>query len=372
MRALLPLLFLAVNVLAAPAPLIPFRIGFVEGMPVNDPTLEKRRTSYEAAVYFAMGENSRELEACGYRFQHNIMFFDSADRFAPKERTSQLEAEKTWFIVGPGRSDHFLMAAMGVSRTPLISPSASSNAVHRLPPPIFTAYPPPESFAGAVYKAVRKEKFGPTYGSLVDVTCSICKDFSNAFDQVAAVKLQKKFSLEVASDRPDLLPLISAIQSSKIDFLVLPNFGGLSGFVVANLQGRFPNLKFVGSHSWGDGANSFTEEFPILPTVGGLGVRIGSSPEKTDEYYQLYSLNRDNKGATEPLSAGTYNLVQIVRKVTDELCELSKKQKRKLTTKESVYEFFKGFDRDRFRPHDLLGIWRLKDSKYSFFYEEPK
>ena len=187
------------------------------------------------------------LVLLGNKFQVAISHYDEADKYAPRDAASLLEASKNWLVIGPRRSDHFLMAALGLKQTPMISMTAGSTKVHNLSPPFFTMYPRPEELVRTMLKAVRKENLGRTYGTMVDVTCDVCKDFALGLKKLGAGQLEEKFSFDVATDTPDLSQLIDTLTNSPVDFLFVPGMAKLTGFVISTLQARFPKLKYLGN-----------------------------------------------------------------------------------------------------------------------------
>lgn len=356
---------------AAPAnPPTVVRLGVLESFSVSEiQSIERMRSAYEAALYYAIGENERRLNRCGYSMRIATEYYDNADKLAPKERASYLENSGVFLILGPRRSEQFIVAAHGVNRTPLISTAASSDDVHQLAPPFFTMYPPIEKFSNALLKALEKEKYGSRYGSVVDVTCLACRDFENKFDKAApAKKMVKVFGLEVAGEKPDLKPLIEAIQKNQIDFLFLPVYAKGAGYIIANLQSQFPNLKFAGTHSWGDAAYGLMEDYKVNNRVRAVAVNSNASPEVMGEVYNVYSLDRETRSGVVGPPASAYRVVEFVRLLTDDLCERAARKKPRLKSKEDFLSYYKTLPSDRFHRKAVLGIFKIENGEYQFSY----
>ena len=79
--------------LAAPTtPPTVIRLGILESFSVSEvQSIERMRSAYEAALYYAIGENERRLNRCGYSMRVATEYYDNADKLAPKERASYLE-----------------------------------------------------------------------------------------------------------------------------------------------------------------------------------------------------------------------------------------------------------------------------------------
>ncbi len=371
----LALLLLSPNArsLAASTTLIPVKLGVTDSFAVIDaPTTERMRSVYEGALFYAIGENAKALQKCGYRFQVAVSHYDEADKYAPRDTATLLEASNTWLVIGPRRSDHILMAALGLKHTPMISMTAGSNAVHDLSPPYFTMYPRPAELIRTMLRAVKKENFGKTYGTLVDVTCGVCKDFASGLKRDGRNQVSEKFVIEVATDTPDLTELIDALTANPVDFLFVSSYAKLTGFVISTLQSRFPKLKYLGPDTWGDGSYGFTDQYKILPTVRGLAVRPGLSPQRMGDMYGVQSLERDWRGKISHPPTVAFLLVDLIRSLRSDLCQLWNEKGKRLASQEAFYEFFKSLPKDHFLLEPNISVYRLENSDFGFAYREAR
>lgn len=367
---LIALTLLCLSSQAAPkAPLTSIRLGILESFSISEtPSIERMRSAYESALYFAIGENERRLSSCGYSFRVSTEYYDNADRLAPKERATYLENSGVFLILGPRRSEQYLVATHGVVRTPIISTTASADEVQKLPAPFFTMYPSIDEFATALIRATDKEKYGKRYGSLSDVTCRACRDMSLKFEERAKAKgYSKEFDLEIAGEKPSLVPLVQALREKTIDFLFLPVYSKTAGFIIASLQKEFPTIKYVGTHNWGDGAYGLLEDYRILPNVKAISINGNASPELMGDEFGVRSLDREGKAGVIGPPASAYRVVDFVRILTDDLCR-EHQQKRQLKSKEDFLAFFKTLPAKHFQKNAVMGIFRIENGEYQFGY----
>lgn len=355
---------------AEQAPRTVIRLGVLESFSVSElPSIERMRSAYESSLYYALGENEARLNKCGYSVRVATEYYDNADRLAPKERATYLENSGVHIILGPRRSEQFLVASHGVLRTPLISTTASSDEVHALSPPFFTMYPPIEKFSQALLMGVAKEQYGNRYGTLVDVTCLACRDFDRSFDkQAVKSRMTKLFGFEVAGEKPDLKPLLEALRAQPIDFLFLPIYAKSAGYVMAALQTEFPRLKYVGTHSWGDGAYGLLEDYRLSPNTRALAVNGNASPELMGDMFQVYALDREARTGPYGPPASAYRVIDFIRNLTAELCKRAKRKQPRLRNKEEFYQFFSQLPRTQFQENAVFGIFRIENSDYQFAY----
>jgi hypothetical protein len=296
-------------------------------------------------------------------------YYDVADKLAPKERAQYLESSGVHVILGPRRSEQYLVATHGLSRTPIVSTAASANDVQDLSPPFFTMFPYIEDFVSAALKTLSKEKYSKTYASAYDVTCLACRDYQKSFEKMALKKGYKnQFSLEVASDKPDLTPLIETIRREKVGFLLIPAYPKTAAFIIASLQTEFPHLRYVGTHSWGDAAYGFLEDYKIAPHVKGFAVNATASSELMGKLYNVWSLDRDSKTGPFGPPASGYRVIDFIRIMTRDLCAL-KKNKKMLSSKQDFHQFFGSLPKTHFQRKDHMGVFRLENGDFQYSHQ---
>jgi hypothetical protein len=205
-------LFLAPPTFAR-TPLTPVTLGFLESPyeTENNPS-SRYRERYEQAIAYAIGRAEKRLNSCGYSFRTVVRYFESSEKAKAEELAHALTTEKqTWFILGPRRSDHFLIAARGSGDTPIVSIMANASAIFDLKPPKFTMEEPISLLAASAVRAVAKEKYGTRYGVFVDATCPSCRDFARSFEEIGGTLLKKAFALDTAGESPDFKALDEAL-----------------------------------------------------------------------------------------------------------------------------------------------------------------
>ena len=71
---------------------IPVRLAVLESFSISETqSIERMRSAYESALYYAIGENEKRLNGCGYTVKLTTEYYDNADKLAPKERATYLE-----------------------------------------------------------------------------------------------------------------------------------------------------------------------------------------------------------------------------------------------------------------------------------------
>jgi hypothetical protein len=116
-----------------------------------------------------------------------------------------------------------------------------------------------------------------SYVSIVRGDCLFCKGFAEQFDAEAKlIGLQKSGEVSILSDEPDLKEIISAIQTHKPAFILLPNYSIVTGYLIEKLHKTFPKMFYVGGDGWG--ANfGFVENGRNIGDAKGFTVR-GNPP----------------------------------------------------------------------------------------------
>lgn len=343
----------------------PVKVGVLEALASLDSSSSERyKQFFESAIYYSLGENERALSKCGYKFEIVASYFDNSDKLAAKEAAQKLENAGAWIILGPRRSDQFLVGSKSLVTTPIVSPMAGANSVTSLPAPNFTMYPSVDALAKVAVKAVKRAGFGNRYGSFVDATCSSCKDFQAAFAEQSSGKLTEVFSIDGAGESPDLTQLRAALISKRVDFLILPNYSKFSGYTISKLQAQFPNLKVLGADGWGDGQFGFLEGFGIAPSIVGISVRGGGSPDVMSTLFGVRSLDREwqGKSLTPPYAA--FGAIEFFRVLTKDLCRAKPK------SRENFYRFLKNQNSSHFKSRSGIGVYFLRNSQLKFSHSE--
>jgi hypothetical protein len=148
-------------------------------------------------------------------------------------------------IVGPRRSNHYLLLAKGAPETPSVSLMASSDEVAELGDTHLSLSPANSSMAKAAADeaAARSNKSAnKSYVSVVSSDCLACKDFEKHFDSHAStIGLKKAASLPIVGDQPDTTKLNEEIKKHNPAFILLPNYSIVTTHLISGIHPAFPN-----------------------------------------------------------------------------------------------------------------------------------
>lgn len=265
------------------APII-VKVSFVEALALRDTTSSERfQKEFEAVIQLGKTELKSKLQGCGYQLESQTAFYDASDPLQAKERAEQAVKEGTWLIVGPRRSNHYLLLAQGAPKTPTVSLMASSSEVGALDSLHLSLSPLNAEMAQSAAReaATRVRKVSsPTYVAIVSRDCLTCGDFADHFE-IAAKRLGLKESarIEITGELPSIEPLRVKIQALRPTFILLPNFSKVSAHVMAGVHDASSKSFFVGGDGWGDAQFGFVQNGKSLDTVTGMTVR-GFPPVK--------------------------------------------------------------------------------------------
>lgn len=337
--------------------LIDVKIGVMESLSPTAPSSSERYKRFlEAAIYYAAGENEAKLNKCGYRLIPSIHYFDSYDIQELLTAGKNLESTNAWIIIGPRRSGHFLIAAKNLEHTPIISTMANADEIYTLNKHTFSMYPTASQLAQKLSKQI--SSYGQTYASVVDVRCTPCDNFSNTFTK--SYKGTQAFQHEVASNTPNLKPLLAKLEKDPVDFLVLPNYSELSGYIISEVHKKYPNIKFVGSDGWGEDTFSLMQGYGINKTVKGIAIRSGVQKQDKNQHYRIHSLEREINGETVTPPNSIYAVVESIRTISDDLCESKAKDQKQFTA------YMATQPQSHFQKNAIYSLYELKDSKLTF------
>lgn len=346
--------------------LITVKIGVLEAFSnIDSYASEHYKDSYQSALYYSLGKNDKVLAKCGYRFEIIKSYFGNTDLTSAKDAASKLNESDIWIVLGPQRSEKFLIASQKLSNTPMVSPIANSTSVTSLHNDFFSMYYPVNILAKNAVFAVDKERYGTSYGTFTDATCLECKDFTSSFNNYSKGKFNKQFGLFAVSDTPDLDELIDNISKHKIDFLLLPNYSKFSGYTISKLHTIFPNLKFVGSEGWGQNKWSFLPAYSIPRDTVGLSIRSGNNDIDSANLMQVYSLNHKWNNTILPPSYLAYAIIQLFNQLTTDICKVRPKNKIEFT------RFLKQQSKTHFQTKLPMSIYHLKNNQTTFAYRVP-
>lgn len=349
--------------LAAPPP-ITVQLGFVESPYETEAYPSSRyRERYEQAIAYSIGRVELRANACGYAFRTATRYFESADKTKAQELSEQLSKEKeAWIVLGPRRSDHFILAARGAGETPIVSPMANAAAVFELPQSAFTMEYPVERLAKVAIKAVQREKYGEHYGVFVDATCPPCRDFAALFARHSSGRLHSMFSIDTAGEAPDFAKLDELLAKTPVDFIVLPNFAALSANTILHLEKTHPKLRYLGSDGWGDGNVGYFNKYGFKPETEAICIRPDLPAPQLKEQTHSYSMDNETPDGYIAPFPSLHLIERFMETITQVLCQARPK------TRSAFQKAMKGKPREFFRKKTGLSVVKLSRSKLVYGY----
>ena len=303
----------------------PVKLSFIEALDPKDTTSSKRfQDEYELAIKLGIENSSTRLKACGYQFEASQYFYGASDPIQAKEQAESSVKNGTWLIVGPRRSNHYLLLAAGAPETPTVSLMASSDDVANLGP-LHLSMSPLNSEMAAVLATELNRRFPKSkqtrYVSIVSYDCLTCKDFANQFDSVAKTAgLKKSGEYLVVGNEPDLSEIIKTLKTDAPEIILLPNYSILTGHIIANLLPVTPSSLFAGGDGWGNSDFGFVQNGPDLSRALGVTIR-GMPPFQAGLDISAIKFDESTKFIAAKLgSSSALSLLKIISGMTDLLC----------------------------------------------------
>ncbi len=315
-------LILLVNHTALAEPLKKVRIDFVESLAPRDTTSSVRfQQDYEGAIELGKSILKSKLSKCGYELETGTTFYEASDALRAKEIASQLNTNGSWLIVGPRRSNHYLLLVQGAANTPTISLMASADDVSKLGD-THTSLSPTNSEMAKIAAKEAKARGGKraTYISVVSDDCTACVDFANAFDRSSkAAGLTKLAEIKVRGDTFDLAPIQTIISKQNPSLVLLPNYSK----VAAHVMSAFNHMKkpplFIGGDGWGDQKYGFVQTGAGIDNVLGITVRGFPPIVQGLQTFELGRVVAEKKGDL-PFSGPSVGILKIIDETVNTLC----------------------------------------------------
>lgn len=310
-------------------PLIPVRIDFVEALAPRDTTSSTRyQQSYEGTIQVATQLLEKKLSACGYAFDTKTAFYDASDALKAKELGAKAAADGAWMIVGPRRSNHYLLLVQGAEQVPSVSIMASSDKVGELGSRHVSVSPINSRMARiAAQEARDRTKKGATFVSVVSSDCSNCVDFAKSFETAAAqIGLKKAGEVSLIGESVEGAELRSKVVSLSPDFVLLPNYSKVSSAVMASFNDESKPPLFVGGDGWGDSQYGFVQNGLDVQRVKGITVRGFPPVEKGLGLFPLGREIHKSKLKGLPFSPDL-SILKIMEEAASTLCARRPKTK---------------------------------------------
>jgi hypothetical protein len=258
---------------------------FAEALdPTDSVSSKKFQQEYETAIDLGSELISQKIAQCGFKLNIKKQFYSVSDPLQALERGKAAKSENAWLVVGPRRSNHYMLLVNGAKDTPTVSLMASSNKIKGLGKLHLSMVPTNSIMArGAVFESKEWIKNGKNkkYVSIVSAECTYCKDFANQFDlEAESLGLKNAKSFEVVGKAPDLKNIIKELKKINPSFILIPNYSYLSSFVISKLHVVNKGWFFVGADGWGALKEGFVVNGRDIVTAKGFSVRGNPSVEK--------------------------------------------------------------------------------------------
>lgn len=304
------------------------QISFMEALAPRDTTSSERfQKEYEYAVQTGKDLTREKLKSCGYEFADEKVLYDASDNLQALELAKKSEASGAWLIVGPRRSNHYLLAVKGAPKTPSVSIMASAKEVYELDPLHLTLAQSNQKMAVVLAgqtKTKFKNKKNLTYVSITSEDCVSCLDFSESY-YVESKKLgiDRILDRKITGEQPDISDLESFFKSKKPNVVLLPNYSKVSSYLIGKINRWNPGTFFVGGDGWGDNNYGFVHDSPQLENASGITVKGFPPADKGLSYFPLGKeiLKNPSLGAVFPKSGSAQALIKVIGDTVDLLCK---------------------------------------------------
>lgn len=310
--------------------LIPVKISFLEALAPKDTTSSERfQKEYDFAIQTGKDLTKAKLSKCGYELMESQTLYDASDILQAMEGAKKAQENGAWLIVGPRRSNHYLLVAKGAERSSTVSIMASSQEVFELEKNHLTLGQSNSKMAMALAQET-KNKNKKSYISIVSEDCVTCKDLASGFDKQAnKLKLKKLAELKITGEQPDQKEIENFYNSNRAEVVFIPNYSKVSALIIGSIHKINPKAFFVGGDGWGDNKYGFVHNSPQLQKADGITVKGFPPADKGLAYFKLGKeiLSEPSKAAAFPASGTAQALLKILEGVSDLLCRSKPKDK---------------------------------------------
>ena len=310
------------------------KIVFMEALAPKDTTSSERfQKEYEYAIQTAKDLTKSKIEKCGYTIADEKSFYDASDTLQALEKAKKAQTEGAWLVVGPRRSNHYLLVSKGADQTATVSIMASAKEIYELDSHHLTLAQSNAVMAKVLAeqaKANFKNKKALSYISVVNEDCVTCIDFAECFKASAqSLKLTKLAEFKITGEQPDLSFLENIIKNKKPDIVLVPNYSKVSAYIIGTIQKWNPNTFFIGGDGWGDNMYGFVHDSPQLKGANGMTVKGFPPADKGLAYFDLGNeiLKNPTLATAFPASGTAQALLRVIESTVDLLCEHKPKNK---------------------------------------------
>ncbi len=254
------------------------KLFFIEALDPKDTTSSQRfQQEYEGAISKGKELTASQLKKCGFEISSAVYFYGASDPIQAKEQAERATKEGAWMIIGPRRSNHYLLLAKGAPDVPSVSLMASSEEVASLGQLHLTLSPANFAMAktAAEESAARiKNAANKSYMSIVSSDCLACKDFAKHFDaRASALGMKKSAEIPVVGEQPDIAKINEEVKKHKPAFILIPNYSIVTTHLISGIHPATPEVFFVGGDGWGSSKFGFVQNGREVGDATGFTVR---------------------------------------------------------------------------------------------------
>ncbi|MEI8025282.1 MAG: hypothetical protein WCI18_02935 [Pseudomonadota bacterium] len=341
------------------------KLVFIEALDPKDTTSSQRfQQEYESAIAKGKELTAQRLSSCGFEISPTASFYGASDPIQAREHAEKSTKEGAWMIVGPRRSNHYLLLAKGAPNVPSVSLMASSDEVSTLGSLHLSLAPPNSAMAhtAAEEAAIRiNPKSSKAYVSIVSADCLSCKDFAKHFDvRATSLGLKKSGEISIVGDAPNMAPIIAELSKYKPSFVLLPNYSIVTSHLISAIHLALPNAFFVGGDGWGNSRFGFVQNREDIGSTAGFTVRGNPS---IDASLKTFSIGKEILKAGPADTYGSSSAIAILR-VFDSTAQLLCDSKPENST-----EFVAGFKKVGRKLYSApwgTSIYNLENGNISF------
>lgn len=360
------ILILAIELIAssARAAQIKVPITFIEALSPKDTTSSERfQKEYETAVAIGKKQSAEQLAKCGYEISEKFVFYDASDSIQALEQAKKSAAEASWFLVGPRRSNHYLLLAKGAPDTASVSLMASASETGDLGDLHLSMSPLNGQMASVAAVKVKElaKNSASNYFSIVSEDCVSCIDFASQFDASAKkVGVKKIGEARIVGEAPNLADAKQLIMKFSPRFVLVPNYSKVTASIIREVFPIVPNAIFVGGDGWGDSKFGFVQNNDSLEAAKGITVR-GFPPTKIGlEKFDLGIRALKDANSSDLASGSSLALIRIFGGLEKLLCLATPKNG------DDFQRIFRSLGRKYFSAPWGVSIYTLKDGNILF------
>jgi len=343
------------------------QVAFVEALAPKDTTSSERfQKEYETSVALGKAQVEGELARCGYELSTKMVFYDASDSIQALEQAKKLSQEDTWLLIGPRRSNHYLLFSQGALDTPSVSLMASSSEVSELGSLHVSLAPTNKKMAQVAVNKLKDFNFSsePEFLSIVAEDCVTCVDFEKDFAEIAKKEGIKKLGIiKLTGESPSLEEVKNKVKSLKPAFVLVPNYSKLSAAIIHAAQPLSPKSVFIGGDGWGDTNFGFVQNNVYVGQAKGFTVR-GFPPHQVGLTQFSLGKNLSRENASRVASSSSLAILKTFDGLKDLLC--SKKPK----NRESFASSFKNVSTKIFNSPWGVSVFSLQDG--NIVYSETR